>query len=99
MKGAATRAQSRNIGSVAHYERTLAESTRAFIRDHWPHEELRVAIEAEEDAYKCVVEGPPPLISEIIRAFGPTPGRIVTKLSPVAICIAWSMPANRVSAR
>ena len=84
---------------VTPYKRTMAESTRAFIRDHWPQEELRVAIEAEQDAYKCVVEGPPPLISEIIRALGPTPGRVVTKLSPVAMCIAWAPAAQRVSTR
>jgi hypothetical protein len=77
------------------YLRTMAESTRAFILDHWQQEELRVALEAEAEEYKCLVEGPPTLISEIVRAFAPTPGRVVTKLSPEAMCIAWLPPGNR----
>lgn len=74
--------------------RASAEGLRTQILARWPDARLLVWVESLDPGWSCHVEGPPPLVREVLRAYGPTPTRELTLLTPGSIVYRWLQAAE-----
>jgi hypothetical protein len=74
--------------------RASAEGLRTQILARWPDSGLLVWVESLEPGWSCHVEGPPHLVREVLRAYGPTPTRELTLLTPASIVYRWLQPSE-----
>jgi hypothetical protein len=72
--------------------RASADGLRTQILARWPDHRLMVWIEQLNPGWSCHVEGPPELIKEVLRAYGPTPARELSLITPASVVYRWLQP-------
>lgn len=74
--------------------RASADGLRTQILARWPDSRLMVWTASLDPGWSCHVEGPPELIREVLRAYGPTPSRDLTLITPGSIVYRWLQPSG-----